>query len=461
MTKEIAMTEKDSEHLTALLFARPEISTQMMSVMHMASGRKVVVATFLPIFNLTNAATTMQQLAPQVVIIDALVDGFSLPQIVDLKQKAVAPFIVVGLAQAGSTEMEEMLGVGLDAAYPLPLNQQTYARIEEDLPKKYEEIARGWGKGAWGAAAPEAIKAATAAAGGAAWEKKAIAAWSPKGGVGKTVVACELAAMLAAIGGRDVVLIDANMNGGHIKTRLNVDAPNGLLNAASTYHTHKGHPSLESDAVNKLKAYLYPMPGTPNLKVLPGVLNMEQSLNEAVVGDAGIEFMNWTVSVLKRQFDFVIIDLGSSINVGVHQGVIRSVDFVVALCEPDLTSVADIKEGVHRSIINRMGMNINRFGLVINKWQDGLGVSLKEASNYANISAMGIIPNDPTGNVTLAGNEGQSYVARFANKKGNPKETEQTLHGFASLAGQFYSPIAAAWSERLKRAGKKGLFRRG
>jgi len=455
------MTEHESENLTALLFARPEISTQMMSVMHMASGKKVVLATFLPIFNLANATTVLQQLAPQVVIIDAKVEGFSLPQIVDLKQKAAAPFIVVGLAQAGSSEMEEMLGVGLDAAYPLPLSQQTYARMDEELPRKYEEVARGWGKGAWGAAAPEAIKAATAAAGGATWEKKAIAAWSPKGGVGKTVVACELAAMLAAIGGRDVVLIDANMNGGHVKTRLNVDAPYGLLNAASTYHTHKGHPSLESDAVNKLKAYLIPMPGTPNLKVLPGVLNMEQSLNEAVVGDAGIEFMNWLIATLKRPYDFVIIALGSSINVGVHQGVIRSVDFIIVLCEPDLTSVADVKEGVHRSIISRMGMNINRFGLVINKWQDGLGVSLKEASKFAKVSAMGIIPNDPTGNVTLAGNEGQSFVARFANKKGNPKETEQTLHGFASLAGQFYPPIAAAWSERLKKAGKKGLFRRG
>jgi MinD-like ATPase involved in chromosome partitioning or flagellar assembly len=453
------MAEQEGENLTALLFARPEISTQMMSVMHMASGRKVVLATFLPMFNLANATKIMQQLAPQVVMIDAKVEGFKLPEIVDLRQKAVAPFLVVGLAQAGSSEMEEMLGVGLDAAYPLPLSQQTFARMDEELPPKYEEVARGWGKGAWGAAAPEAIKAATAAAGGAAWEKKAIACWSPKGGVGKTVVACELAAMLAAIGGRDVALIDANMNGGHIKTRLNVDAPYGLLNAASTYYTHKGHPSLESDAVNKLKAYLVPMPGTANLKVLPGVLNMEQSLNEAVVGDAGIEFMNWLVAILKRQFDFVVIDLGSSINVGVHQGVIRSVDFVIALCEPDLTSVADIKEGVHRSIINRMGLNINRFGLVVNKWQDGLGVSLKEASKFAQISAMGIIPNDPTGNVTLAGNEGQSYVARFANRKGNPKETEQTLHGFASVAGQFYPPIAAAWSERLKRAGKKGLFR--
>src|SRR3972149_2160216 len=169
------MSEQGSEHLTALLFARSEISTQMMSIMHMASGRKVVLSSGLPMFNLANATQVMQQLAPQVVIIDAKVEGFSLPQITDLRQKATAPFVVVGLAQAGSSEMEEMLGVGLDAAYPLPLSQQTFARMEEELPPKYAEVARGWGKGAWGAAAPEAIKAATAAAGGAAWGKKGIA----------------------------------------------------------------------------------------------------------------------------------------------------------------------------------------------------------------------------------------------------------------------------------------------
>ncbi|MEJ2563997.1 MAG: hypothetical protein P8Z42_15145 [Anaerolineales bacterium] len=92
---------------------------------------------------------------------------------------------------------------------------------------------------------------------------------------------------------------------------------------------------------------------------------------------------------------------------------------------------------------------------MINKWQDDLGISLKEASKYAEVTAMGIIANDGTGNITRAGNQGQSYFAKYINEKKNPKETEQTLHGFAQLAGQFYPPISAAWSERLKSGHKK------
>jgi septum formation inhibitor-activating ATPase MinD len=206
---------------------------------------------------------------------------------------------------------------------------------------------------------------------------------------------------------------------------------------------------------------MVPLPGTENLKVLPGVANMRQSLNENIVGESGLEFARWLINILKRRFDFVIVDVGSSINVGVHLGVIQEVDFVLAVCEPDLTSLADVKEGVHNSIIPKQGISINRFGLVINKWQDGLGVSLKDAAKYTGVTAMGIIPFDTSGNVTRSGNEGQSYVARYANKKGNRRETEATLQGFAQLAGQFYPPIAAAWAERMKRSKKKGLFSRG
>jgi hypothetical protein len=114
-------------------------------------------------------------------------------------------------------------------------------------------------------------------------------------------------------------------------------------------------------------------------------------------------------------------------------------------------------------VIPRVGIEAGRFGLVINKWQDNLGVSLQEAAKFARVSAMGIIPLDISGNVTRAGNEGRSYTAMFANDRGNARDTEATLQGLAELAGQFYPPIAAAWSARLKKdkeSRRLRLFRR-
>ena len=69
---------------------------------------------------------------------------------------------------------------------------------------------------------------------------------------------------------------------------------------------------------------------------------------------------------------------------------------------------------------------------------------------------------DTTGNITLAGNEGISYIAKFGNERRNPPQTEATLQGIAELATQFYPPIGAAWAERMKNRRVKrgfGLFR--
>ncbi len=145
-------------------------------------------------------------------------------------------------------------------------------------------------------------------------------------------------------------------------------------------------------------------------------------------------------------------------NVGVHSGAIQKMDHVLVVCTPDLTSIADAREGVHRTVIPRTGMDESRFSMVINRWQESLGITIKEASAFARISALCVIPEDSTGRVTEAGNSGISYFARYSPQKGNPPETEEALHGFVSLASHFYPPISAGWSERLKKPARRRLF---
>ena len=75
------MSDQQTEYLTALLFARPEISAQMNAQMHIATDRKVRLVTLLPLFDLLKAVEILQSVRPQVVIVDAHVDGFELSQI--------------------------------------------------------------------------------------------------------------------------------------------------------------------------------------------------------------------------------------------------------------------------------------------------------------------------------------------------------------------------------------------
>lgn len=451
------------EFLQALAFVRPAVGQELLTHLHVGTDRPVRVVTSTPLFAGPSARRAIEAIGPQVLIVDSGVEGFRLSEVLELRQDAVSAFCIIALGEAASDSMDNLLAADLDAVYPLPVRAETIERLCMEIPRIFNQVSEGWGKGAWGSGAAERIRGVMAASSGSSWQRQVIAVWSPKGGVGKTTIACELCSVLATIGGRKVALIDANMNGGHVRARLNVDAPYGILNAASAYHRAKGRHSESNGLAKRLDDFMVGIIGAPNWKVMAGVTNMEQSRHEHIAGEAGLEFARFLLPMLARSFDFVIVDQGSSINVGVHQGLMHAVDFILAVCEPDMTSIADVREGVHRSLIPRLGLPQERFGLVVNKWQDGLGVSLAEGAKFAGVSALAVLPLDTTGNVTRAGNEGISYVAKYADQRRNHAETEATLQGMAELAAHFYPPVAVAWSERLReqRNGRGlGIFRR-
>ena len=159
--------------------------------------------------------------------------------------------------------------------------------------------------------------------------------------------------------------------------------------------------------------------------------------------------MTYLIRFLKRSYDFVIVDMGSSVNVGVHRGVFQSVDSIVVVGTPDLTGLVDIKNGVDL-LTNSIGIDRSRFSLALNMWQDTLGVSLAQAATLVKLTAVAAITQDPTGAVTKCGNEGISYVARYAGQKNNTPTTESSLGGLVALASHFYPSIAAAWDGRAK-----------
>jgi MinD-like ATPase involved in chromosome partitioning or flagellar assembly len=457
------MVEMSDEYLHALAVARPDVIQQLLILLHLGTDRPVRIVTGSPLFDEEVLKRTLEEVRPQVLIVDSGVDGFRLAEVLGLRGSASSPLCIIGLGEPGSGMMDSLMEAGLDAVYALPAGEQTVERLCHEAPRLFEKVTAQWGKGAWGSGAPERIRGVMAASSGTSWQRQVIAVWSPKGGVGKTTIACELCSMLAGIGGRRVALIDANMNGGHVRARLNLDAPCGILNAASAYQRANGRASGDNELTKRIVSMMAGVASAPNWRVLAGVTNMEQSRHEHIAGEAGLEFAKFLLPMLARSFDVVIVDQGSSINVGLHQGLMHAVDFILVVCEPDMTSVADVREGVHRTVMPRVGVPLERFGLVINKWQDGLGVSLAEGAKFAGVSALGVVPFDTTGNVTRAGNEGISYVAKFADHRKNHAETEATIRGIAALAAHFYPPIAVAWAERLRenKDGRGlGIFRR-
>jgi pilus assembly protein CpaE len=304
------------------------------------------------------------------------------------------------------------------------------------------------------------IRKAAKNAGGAPWERHKIGVWSPKGGVGKTFLATEMGVALSGIGGRSCVIVDANMNGGHVKLRLGLDnqfRERSIVHAANIYRLEGGHGNPEAIKKALSEEMFLKVGGQGNLHLLAGVDSMIEAQHDALATEAGYQFAQDMMEHLRRHYEFVIVDLGSSTNVGVHRGVLIKLDTVLIIAEPGLTSINDSRTGAN--LLEQIGIPRDSIKLVVNKWLPDVGLSLKASSASANLSVAGLVPFDATGNVTRAENEGISYVAKHASSTKVPTNTQKTLNGIIEISSRFYPPIGFAWNQRKAAGKKKGLFK--
>jgi MinD-like ATPase involved in chromosome partitioning or flagellar assembly len=419
-----------SDFLTAIMVGRHGAFEYFRTEMGMGSGRRVRFFGSLPHFDRQAVLELAQRTAPQVIAVEAEAPGFEVGAVLGLRQGIDRPFVLVGLAQAGSPGAELMGGGGFDAIFTLPGNGQTAAHIDEQLPPLYQQISADWGKGAWDAVTPEMVRAATRAAASSPWQKKTFTFWSPKGGVGKTFLAVEVAVLLAGLGGRQVILVDGNMNGGHVGLRLNMPSRRNILTAAQGYDSAS---DKEQYLPVVVRDNLQAVPGLENLVVMAGVTNQNEAVTHALYQDRGYEFS------------------------------LALLDHVILVVDSGVASINDACYGVHTTL-KRLGVEPgpgDRISLVMNNWQDGVGVRMSDAAREIGVSALGIVPRDTSGALMRAGNQGISYVASYGKKKKNGREVEDTLAGLAAIAGSFYPPIAESWALRKTPRKCRKLFGRG
>jgi MinD-like ATPase involved in chromosome partitioning or flagellar assembly len=455
------MPDSNNDYLTGVFIGDPQIGADIFTKLHLgAEGRTVRFAFTLPYFNKDQVLKTIKGNAPQVILLSANIPGYNAQEAVSLRLDTETPFILAGLAQAGSTEGQDMMMMGFDVVFNLPLSDSTIDQICRDVPSLFPQVANNWKRGAFAAVVPKDIQTTLAASGGASWQRQKILCYSPKGGTGKTTLAKELSVILSSLGGKKVALIDVNMNGGHIQNALKVQTQFGILNAATMYYDTLGTP-LETETATKILNYMKEIPGTNGMgKVLPGIDNMNKASNENLAGEKGMKFVEWFTGYLKGFFDFVIVDMGSSLTTGVHIGALKSADKILVIVTPDLNSMGDAYASIHTFIAPKLGIDINRFALVYNQFNSEVGIPITEASKQIGITALAQIPHDPTYSVTFCSNKGISYFSQFSPRTDNPQEISATLNGMVELASNFFPPIIVAW-DAMKGNGKNGSKSKG
>jgi MinD-like ATPase involved in chromosome partitioning or flagellar assembly len=204
-----------------------------------------------------------------------------------------------------------------------------------------------------------------------------IAVWSPKGGVGRTLIAAGLAMQLARRLSQQVLLVDLDAGNPGIAPLLQTSARSGVLD----YPASAGRPIPHPSGIHLL-------PGPARLvdeglvtgELAQAVLDRAQSEGYAVVADLSASLRDSTVIALERA------------------------DAVLLVTTPDLLALYACRRFVQEAGL--IGLSLHRFRLVINQVGDRQEIPEREVLDLTGLPLAGRIPSLP--GLAAAVNRGMS-----------------------------------------------------
>jgi pilus assembly protein CpaE len=213
-----------------------------------------------------------------------------------------------------------------------------------------------------------------------------VAVFNPKGGVGKTMIAVNLAAALVARGKR-VLLVDADTVTGHIPSSLGMD---GVGTAVDAWRDElDGGPSLTFDeqaSAHQSGLKVLPLSSSPIHTELLEPERVAQALTQA-----------------RRTADVVIVDLHPSYS-PLNRAVFDLADRIMVPVTPDLPAIRTAIKLVE--VAEELGVR-DRLSLVVNRAQSGVSVADLERAvglpSFGQIRSGGML-------VVRALNEGRTLV---------------------------------------------------
>ncbi len=228
------------------------------------------------------------------------------------------------------------------------------------------------------------------------WSPRAtvVAIFNPKGGVGKTTIATNLAATLQARKGQRVLLVDGDTVTGHVATSLGIEAVRTVVD--SWRDEVEGGP-LET--VTEI-ASAHPT-GMQVAALSNSPLDTELLDPERVAGALG---------VARRGFDYVVIDLHPSYS-PLNQAIFQTADRILVPVTPDVPAIRAAVQLAE--IATDLGIR-DRLALVINRANSGVSVADMERTvgmpSLALIRSGGLL-------FVRAANEGRTVIEMFPREK--------------------------------------------
>jgi pilus assembly protein CpaE len=262
-----------------------------------------------------------------------------------------------------------------------------------------------------------------------------VAVFSPKGGVGTSAIAANLAVALRQITSKKVALVDGNLIFGDLGVIMNLVSTKTIADLADRIA------ELDRDLLNDVL-----VTHTSQVKVLLAPPNPQTG--ELVTSD----HLRTILELLRKEFDYVVVDTQSSFQ-DRALAVLDLADRIVALMTLEMPCIKNIK--LFLEVAELLEYPAEKTLLVLNKADNRLGIRVENVEENIQHKVALQIAN-ATHEMTLAINQGVPLVIE---KRGH--QTAKDIFALASLIGSARTAAAkSAEKPAAKPEERGGLFSR-
>lgn len=254
---------------------------------------------------------------------------------------------------------------------------------------------------------PSATAAASARMQGGRREGCVIAVFSPKGGVGCTTIAVNLAVVLQHMlgSGQKVALVDTNFQFGDVDVMLNLQASRSIADLVPQIE------NLDSDMLSSvltphgsgIKVLLAP----PHPEAAEGLLTNTSSDE----GMGGNSTLGAVLGLMREEFDIIVVDVWSWID-DVALTVFDAAAMIVLVVKPNIPAVKGAR--LFLEVAAKLNYPLEKIALVVNCVDRRTGIRVEQIER-AMIPVAAQIPLDER-SAMAAANRGVPFVMRDRNR---------------------------------------------
>lgn len=245
-----------------------------------------------------------------------------------------------------------------------------------------------------------------------ATQGRVITVFSTKGGAGKSVLAANLAVILAQRSEGTVALVDADLQFGDIAVMLKLAPQHTIVDAVGSFER------LDQGLLESLLATHQPS----GLKVLPA------PLEPAFADQIGAEQMNRIIALLRTFCTYVVVDTPAYFN-DVVLGLIEESDDVLLVAGMDIPNIKNVKIGLQT--LRLLNTPMSKIHLILNRANSKVKLEVSEVERTLQVKADALIPSDVV--VPQSVNKGTPVVID-APRSSISKSLEQLADRFAPRA---------------------------